>query len=279
RLWDFRLRLRSRQAVMEELVLSRPVLHISGMYPVERGCLAVVFPLATHPLYRNEVIVWDLAHDPEELLGLDADTIRMRLFTRTQDLPEGVTRLPLKTIHLNKSPVVISRLQTLAPDRAERWGVDFARTDANAAKAARLVGEMAGVWPEVYRRPAREGAVDVDEDLYGGFVPDEDRARLQRLRALPPEELARQRPAFRDGRLEELLFRYRARNFPATLADDERARWLEHRIARLHEGADGAWTLAAFLERIDELGEHADERGQDLLGALVDWAEAVAPER
>lgn len=279
RLWDFCLRLRSRQAVTQELVLNRPVLHVSGMYPVERGCLAVVLPLATHPLYRNEVIVWDLAHDPEELLGLDADTLRLRLFTRTQDLPEGVTRLPLKTIHLNKSPVVISSLQTLAPDRAERWGVDFARAELHARKAARVVGEMAGVWPEVYRRPEREGPVDVDEDLYGGFVPDDDRARLQRLRALPPAELARQRPAWRDARLEELLFRYRARNFPDTLSDEERARWLEHRVARLHEGADGSQTVAAFLERIDELGEAADERGQDLLGALVDWAEAVAPER
>jgi exodeoxyribonuclease-1 len=83
---------------------------------------------------------------------------------------------------------------------------------------------------------------------------------------------------FDDERLEELLFRYRARNFPVSLSDDERARWREHCAARLHEGAGGATTLAAFLARIDELAETADERGQALLEALVDYAEGIAPE-
>jgi exodeoxyribonuclease-1 len=110
-------------------------------------------------------------------------------------------------------------------------------------------------------------------------VDDTDRAVLARMIELPPEELARQRPRLRDGRLDELLFRYRARNFPDTLDDGERARWEAHRHARLHEGAGGATTLAAFLERIDALSEQADERGQDILGALVEWAEAIAPER
>jgi exodeoxyribonuclease-1 len=32
-----------------------------GRYPAERGCLAVVQPLAPHPKFKNEVIVWDLA--------------------------------------------------------------------------------------------------------------------------------------------------------------------------------------------------------------------------
>jgi exodeoxyribonuclease-1 len=174
--------------------------------------------------------------------------------------------------------VVISNLGTLGPDRAERFGLDLAAAERHAVEAARIVGEMAGVWPEVYQSP-KGPAADVDEDLYGGFVDDTDRAVLARLVDLPPEELARQKPRLRDGRLEELLFRYRARNFPKTLADEERARWDAHRHARLHEGAGGCETLAAFLDRIDVLGEQADERAQDILGALVEWAETIAPER
>jgi exodeoxyribonuclease-1 len=46
------------------------------MFPAERGCLALVWPLATHPTNKNEVIVWDCAYDPRELYTLDADTIR-----------------------------------------------------------------------------------------------------------------------------------------------------------------------------------------------------------
>ena len=63
-----------------------------------------MWPLASHPTNKNELIAWDLAHDPRELATLNVDDIRLRMFTRAADLPEGVARLPIKTIHLNKSP-------------------------------------------------------------------------------------------------------------------------------------------------------------------------------
>ena len=85
-------------------------------------------------------------------------------------------------------------------------------------------------------------------------------------------------PAFDDARLDELFFRYRARNWPDTLDDAGQARWLQHCAQRLHEGAGGFTTLQQFLDRIDELSEAADERGQTILGELVDYAELIAPE-
>jgi exodeoxyribonuclease-1 len=282
KLWDFCLKLRHKHAVQAELVMGRPVLHISGMYPVERGCLAVVWPFAPHPLNKNEVIVWDLAHDPSELMAADTDTLRQRLFSRADDLAAlGLQRLPVKTIHINKSPVVIGNLNTLSAAQAERWGVDRAAVDRHAQAAASITGAMAGVWERVYTRDSHGPAPDVDEDLYGGFVGNDDRRRLQRLRELAPAELARQQPAFQDGRLEELLFRYRARNFPDTLDDAQRQRWAEHRHARLHDGQGGFTSLAAFLQRLDELAEQAeardDERAHELLAALSEWAEHIAP--
>ncbi len=283
RLWDFCLKLRSKHAVQAELVMGRPALHISGMYPAERGCVGVVWPFATHPTNKNEVIVWDLAEDPAELMSLDTAALRECLFTRTADLEaRGLKRLPVKTIHINKSPVVIGKLQTLSPAMAERWGIDLAAADRHAQTAARITGEMAGVWPGVFAREAPTGVPDVDEDLYGGFVGNEDRRLLQRLRELPPEALAERRPAFHDGRLEELLFRYRARNFPQTLDAAGRERWEAHRRARLHDGAHGLSSVAAFMERLDLLNEDAesrgDERAQALLSSLVDWAEDITPD-
>jgi exodeoxyribonuclease I len=279
KLWDFCLKLRSKAAVQGELVLGRPVLHVSGMYPAERGCLAVVWPFAPHPTNKNEVIVWDLAQDPSELMALNAAEIRERLFTRTEELAEqGKTRLPLKTIHINKSPVVIANLKTLAPAMAERWGIDIPQALRHAEHAAGMVGAMAGVWDGVFARERDAQTPDVDEDLYGGFVGNDDRRKLLRLRELSPQELATQRTAFHDGRLDELLFRYRARNFPATLSADEAQRWEAHRHARLIAGEAGALTLTDFFERIDTLNESADERGQEILSALYDWAEQIAPE-
>jgi exodeoxyribonuclease-1 len=279
RLWDFCLKLRHKQAVWGEIGTGRPFLHISGMYPAERGCVAVVWPLAPHPTNKNELIVWDLGEDPAALFDLDAAAIRQRMFTRSEDLPEGVTRLPLKTIHVNKSPVVISSLKTLSPAMAERWQVDLARADRHAQACAQHGVRMAGIWPDVFNRPPVEQAPDVDEDLYGGFVGNTDRQRLDRLRRLLPDDPAWGRASFDDRRLDELVFRYRARHHADTLNEAEHERWARHCADRLHEGAGGALTLARFFERLDELAENADDRGQDILGALYDYAEQIAPER
>jgi exodeoxyribonuclease I len=279
RLWDFCLRLRQKDEVLKEIGIDRPFLHLSGMYGVQRGCIALVWPLAPHPTNKNEIIVWDLAFDPAELTQIDVAQMRERMFSRAEDLPEGVTRLPIKTIHINKSPVVIGKLNTLAPATAERWGLDIAQGLRHAEWAVREGAKLEGVWGEVFARPQPESAPDVDQDLYGGFIGNDDRRTLQRLRALGGEQLASKRPSFSDSRLDELLFRYRARNFPDSLNRDEQTRWLAHCARRLHEGEGGNQTLEAFLAQIDALGDTADERGQQILGALVDYATTIAPER
>ena len=239
--------------------------------------MAVVYPLAQHPTNKNELLVWDLSHDPQELAGLSAEVLRQRMFTRSADLPEGVARLPIKSIHANKSPVVVGNLKTLSPQAAQRHSIDVERALRHAQAAPGVAALMQGAWREVYARPAATSAVDVDEDLYGGFVGNEDRRRLERLRPLTGAQLAGQRVVFDDPRLEEILFRYRARNFADTLSAQENERWVAHCSARLHEGAGGATTLSAFFERIDQLNEEADERGQEILGALYDYAEQIAP--
>jgi len=283
KLFDFCFGLHKKDRVMAELGLpttltqARPFLHISGMFAPERGCLALMWPLAMHPANKNELLAWDLAFDPRELVQMNAEQIRLRLFTKTADLPEGVQRLPVKSIHLNKSPTVIGNYKTLSSTMAQRWGLDLDAQLANAAQAQALP-DMSGIWPAVFKRPAA-ATPDVDEDLYGGFVGNADRRRLNDLRQLKAQELASARPAFDDARLTELLWRYRARNFPQSLSADELARWEAHRGARLFDGEGGALTIEQLFQELDSLAESADERGEAILGALYDYAELIAPQR
>ena len=131
RLWDFCLKLHRKDAVKAEIGAGRPFLHLSGRYPLERGRLAIVWPLAPHPRNANEVILWDLSEDPRQLLGLDAATLRRRLFTRADDLAPGETRLPIKTLHLNRSPMVASDLRVLR-GAAARFGLPVEQALAHA---------------------------------------------------------------------------------------------------------------------------------------------------
>ena len=293
RLFDFCLGLHKKVRVAVELGLpttvatAKPFLHISGMFPAARGCLALMWPLAIHPANKNELIAWDLAYDPRELGSMNVDVIRLRLFSKQDDLPVGMTRLPVKTIHLNKSPMVIGNLKTLTPEMARRWGLNLDAQLQNAAFASALP-DMSAIWPAVFQRP-KEATPDVDEDLYGGFIGNADRRRLNELRSLPADKLAVKRNAFDDPRLEELVFRYRARNFAASLTQQEAARWEDHRIARLFDAdtvgsASGKpRTLEALFNEIDALSESANEREDDkaleILAALYEYAEAIAPAR
>ncbi|NMM29023.1 MAG: exodeoxyribonuclease I [Glaciimonas sp.] len=280
KLFEFCLALHKKERVSAEIgwPLQKPFLHVSGMFPAERGCIAPMWPLAAHPGNKNEIIAWDLTCDPAELATLDAATIRRRMFSKTEDLPEGMTRLPIKSIHLNKSPVVIGNLKTLSNEMAGRWGVNLDLAQQFAVTAADLP-DLSNIWRAVFQRPETEAVIDVDEDLYGGFVSNDDRRTLDHLRTLAPEQLASTHVSFTDTRLKELLWRYRARNFPHTLSSEETATWEAHRAARLFDGAAGARTIDALFGEIDTLSENADEHGEEVLGALYDYAEMIAPVR
>ena len=283
KLFEFAFGLRKKDKVLHEMGLpaeqidARPFLHVSGMIRPERGCLAVMWPLAQHPTNKNEVICWDLNADPSELASMDADTLRLRMFTKAADLPEGVTRLPIKGIHINKSPMVVRNLKTLSPEMAQRWGLDMEVCIAHAVKA-RALPDMSVLWKQVYARLDSQGPQDVDQDLYNGFVSPADRRRLQQLRELLPQELSVDRTGFDDPRLPELVFRWRARNWPDSLQPEEQARWQQRCVAALLEGEGGARTVEQMFAQIDALSESVDERGEEILGALYDYAEGIVPD-
>jgi len=235
----------------------------------------LMWPLAFHPTNKNEILCWDLAFDPAELENLEAATVRQRLFTKLDDMPEGTTRLPIKSVHVNKSPIAIANYKPYLDVLERRWQCDTALAMKHAEHAARLP-DLSRLWREVFQRQ-NDAAPDVDEDLYGGFIGNGDKRLLSQLRTMTPEQLAKANTAFDDARLDEIVFRYRARNFPASLSPEEQQRWEDWRSARLIDGAGGARSAQQLFDEIDALQENTDERGEEILGALYDYAEMIVP--
>ncbi|MEJ1376726.1 MAG: exodeoxyribonuclease I [Candidatus Sedimenticola sp. (ex Thyasira tokunagai)] len=275
RLFDYLLPLRDKRKVGELLNLQKmePVLHVSSMYPAALGCIAMVVPLAKHPTNPNGVIVYDLRHDPAPLIELDQDEIAKRLFTAKDQLPEGVERIPLKTIHLNKSPAVVP-LNTMSDAVAERWQIDRdagRRHLEQLRSASGLVEKIRSV----HSAREFEPQTDPDQNLYGGgFFSKEDRKRMDSIRASEPAVLASLGISFDDSRLPEMLFRYRARNWPDTLSGGERAEWNEYRMVRLTEDqGGGSITLARFRSELAALmvDPANGERERAVLSQLADW--------
>lgn len=263
--FDYCLALRHKRRVSEILSLSepKPILHVSGMYGVERGCLAVVWPLGIHPVNKNEVIVWDLKEDPSILMELSAQAIHDRLFTATEHLPEGVSRLPIKTLSLNRSPFVLSALKALSDSRAAELGLDWQVVLSNTMKAKQLRLAL-DLWKKVYQREPYIKR-DVDEALYEGFLEDSDKKICDTLRTMDAKKLAEWKGSFSDPRLGELFFRYRARSFPESLSAEERAQWLN--LCQMKREP----LLAEYWKHWDLRYAEGSESDRQLLASLKQW--------
>ncbi|MES2821562.1 MAG: exodeoxyribonuclease I [Pseudomonadota bacterium] len=246
KLYDYLYRLRSKQQVLEQVKLLQPLVHISGRHAGARHYLSVVLPLAWHPRNRNALIVCDLQSDSAPLLDLDAETLRQRLYRRRDQLVEGELPVPLKLLHINRCPVV-APLAVLREEDVQRLQLDL---PACQRRGSELV-EAQAVWKDklslVYAVDEFSPCEDPEQQLYDGFLGDRDRRLCEQIRNADPLRLAREQWPFDDGRLAELLFRYRARNFPETLNPAEQQAWYEFCRQRLSTPQCGAPnTLAGF---------------------------------
>lgn len=289
RLFDYLLGLRGKRAVSKLLDVPgrKPVLHISRRYPASRGCAALVVPLAEHPTNPNGVIVYDLSVDPTPLFDLSAEQIRQRVFVSNDDLAEGEARIPLKVIHINKCPVLFpaSALKDVeGPNKGEygaiveRLGLDVAACRAHWKHLA-AHPEVASRVSEVFAAPPPSGPEDPDLMLYaGGFFSPADRQQMQRVRDSDPWDLVGARFAFQDPRLEEMVFRFRARSYPETLEGEELAQWEAYRWARMNDAPVAGLTLKGFAREIERLNQVAlCDRDRQVLEELVMHVEAIMP--
>src|SRR5690606_26943320 len=144
RLWEYALSLRDkhRAAQLLDPIAMQPALHVSQRYSAARLCAAAVLPLARHPGIDGRMLVFDLDGDPEQLLGLDAETIASRLYVRREDLAEGEERVPLKEVHLNRCPALVAWNHLRDAD-FERLGIDRARAEARAERLRGVAAEVA----------------------------------------------------------------------------------------------------------------------------------------
>lgn len=234
RLWDYALRLRDKRyaAQLLDTTAMRPALHVSQRYPAARLCAAAVLPLARHPSIDSRVIVFDLDSEPDAVLALEPDAIADRLYVRQADLPEGESRIPLKEVHLNRCPALIEWTH-LRQEDFTRLRIDPALAESRAARLRAAGPALAEKVRQVYARAAGFQPGDPDASLYDGFLGDGDRRKFPQVRGTPPHLFGQADFAFRDPRLPELLFRYRARNWPQSLAFAEQERWNAYRRQRL----------------------------------------------
>ena len=276
RLYEWALSMRDQHHVMKLLSPGdpKPVLHTSSKIPATRGCTTLVLPLSIYPDRKKSVIVFDLMSDPEPLLDLNAEEISDRLFTPSRDMPEGVERVPLKAIHSNHVPMIAPQA-TLKGVDCKRIGLNLRRCDENATKLLQVLPLVRNKVMEVFKPYQPAGDHDPDHMIYsGGFFSSADRRLMESVRRTKPGLLAQQDWPFKDPRLTEMLFRYRARNFPDTLSTVESSLWQQQRISRLEHPTDSR-QLSTEQFQLELSNARESQQGnndaQNILDKLEAW--------
>jgi exodeoxyribonuclease I len=279
--WLFKTRKKKDvSALMEQ---GQPFVYSCGKYSSDNLNTTVAIKLAKHT-QRDEYLVYDLRHDPTPFLQMNVDEL-VAAWRYSKD-PDAV-RLPVKTLKCNHCPAIAPL--GVAKDAAtqERIGLTLATVtkhlnilkDNQAAFVEKLTEAVKQMDAE---REARQiTLVDdentVDSRLYDGFIEAGDKSIMRAVRAAAPEALTELGQDFSDDRLKSLMPLYKARNYPRTLTDEERAEWEAFCRRQLFEGGNSS-RLAKYFERLAELaeGESKGER-QFLLEELQLYGQSIIP--
>ena len=251
----------------------KPCIHVSSMIPGQFGHTSIVVPIARHPINQNGVIVLDLRTNPNDILELNSEQIAERVFTATDDL-QNQERVHLRTVHINKCPVLVP-LNTLRPEDAERLNIDLEKQMRHAQVIADgHTPEFAETIRQAMTRPWNDTNTDVDGSLYSGeFFNPHDKQRFEKIRQSPSANLKQFEGLFDDPRVDTMLFRYRARNFPESLDKQEIEDWKALIIERLNDDSAPWLSVHEFNQIMQEI-EWTEEESE-LRESLIRYASEV----
>ncbi len=276
KLYDYVFQMRDKHKVAELLNWreQKPVIYVSSMVPASQGCLTLLMPIAQHPTQKNSVLCVDLLQAPDDVLSMGAAELRELMYTRTEDLPEGQGRIPIVQIKTNQCPV-IATTQLLDEASQQRLGIDMNRARQHWKQLHSAVG-LEQKLRDIFAEERTFDCKDPEQALYGEFVPAHDKPTMQQVRKASGQDLAETTYTFYDKRLQEMLFRYRARNFPESLNEQDRLQWADFCFQRLSEGLyPGDLTLEAFHQVIEEKWPNANDGQRRILQALANYGDEL----
>lgn len=270
KLFDYLLQLRDKKQVAKVVNLEspEPFVYASGRYSAEHDFATVAFPLApgTKP---GSVLVYDLRFDPSPFVQATPQALAGTLQAdREMRAQEGFVPLPVKELAYNKCPAV-APLGVLDEASQQRLKLSLETIKTNLKTLTDHPAFVEAVRTAYEMREPYESSLDVEAQLYDGFIPDSDKVKCAAVRNASVNELADFHPNFVDERLPELLLRYKARWYPTALSEDERMTWEQYRAQKISAG------LPSYVETLGRLAENASDTY--LLEELQLWAESIAP--
>lgn len=271
-LYSYLLKIRSKNTVKQLVNLDdkKPFVYTSGRYEAEYQKTTVAFPLTSGK--NGNVVVYDLRHDPTEFIAMNQSELAKKYYASWEERQsEGYVKLPIKELQYNRAPAV-APVGVLEQDGGwEHIQLDFATIERHKTILLRAPHFAENIRTLLETRPEYQKSQDAECQLYDGFVNDRDRLRIETVRNATERELGDFHPEFSDDRLGDLLLRYKARNYPASLSEDEARAWELWRSLRIQK------QLPAFMKSLQKAAQTSDEQKSFIVQELQLWAESIVP--
>jgi exodeoxyribonuclease-1 len=262
KLYEYFWQLRSKHKVNDMLqqFQSNIFVHVSGLISSAQGCCSLIMPVCLHPTNKNSVLCIDLLKPIDLFEENDPSTLRQGLFTKTQSFDvqsHAKDNAPrMYSISVNKCPFV-APIKTLSASRALQLGIDLSLATQHYTRLTQLPF-LSDLCKSAYTQHEAKPIPDnIDEQLYNSEFPSNaDTQLMEVVRQALPEQLEIYNGKFESDLLNKLLIRYRARNYPSFLDEQEIKRWQQHVEERLTSGNKTAClSLEEYFLSIEELSQ------------------------
>lgn len=261
--------------ITDRAIESCLVVHSSRMISSEYYASSIFLPLIKDPLNQNGIICWDLRYNPKDLFNVknDIDRAQYLLYTSSEDLKDGENRLGLKTIFVNKVPAV-APFSTVDAGSYQRMQLEKKLVLSRAQELVANKHLWYDLLNSLFSRKPEFTSSDAEHMLYDKFIEHQDKQLCARVHLADYHKLKDVEVCFTDLRLKEMLFRYRARNFPSTLDEEERIKWLCY-LERRIDNRDGLATVskADFISKAKDYLNSEQDISADKIKLVKSWLE------
>lgn len=281
-LFAYLLGMRDKKKVAALVESNQPFVYTTGRYPSAHLHTSVAVRLSDHP--DGGTLIYDLRHDPTPFLGMQPEEL-VTAWRYSKD-PDAL-RLPVKAMKYNRCPAVAPMGVIKDSATQERLELDLAIIQ----KHRRLLKQHQTAFIDklmqaitllnAERKQQQASLVDdaqlVDGRLYDGFIQPGDKQVMRAVRVAEPHQLTDFITEFKDGRLQQMLPLYKARNYPQSLDADERVAWEEFCAQRLLSGGTAS-QAARYFARLGELAETGEGGEQQyILEELQLYGQSILP--
>ena len=283
KLFDYLLSIRDKKVVSSLVLGNDPYVYTAGRISSEFDKTTVVRTIA-ETKQNGSLLAYDLRYDPEPLLQLSEDEILQAWkWKPLEERSDKDITLPILEITLNQCPAV-APLATLDESSQARIKLDLETVAKNRKKLSSATEFLNRVLSAHSKRSKQQTeyfktkSSGVDGKLYDGFIGNEDQVLMQKVRTSNPDNLLEFTARFKDTRLQQLLPLYKARNFPKSLTDEERAQWEAYKHKKLFDGGDKS-QLAQYFMKLQEIARRPNltTAQQHLLEDMQLYGQSLMP--